>query len=159
MKKRSYNLVILAIYCICVAACGDGTYQSNTYFENRSGHKITVEPYGNKLLNPELVVVLSLNETKRVMGESGRGTALGSTYGDTAGDSIVVTFDDTIKISHVGKNKAASPKSYVYEHPRNILNRKNYTYMLLGSNKKFTDNEYRYIFTAEDYQDALRLNK
>lgn len=160
MNKRSYNLVFLAFSCLCTAACdGDGTYQSNTYFENKSGHKIVVEPYGNNILTTELVVNLGLNETKLVMGGKGRGTSIGHTYGDVAGDSIVVIFDDTLKVSHVSLKGIKSPKSYLYEHPRNLLNRKNYTYMLLSTSKKFTDNEYRYIFTVEDYQDALRLNK
>ncbi|WP_069659377.1 hypothetical protein [Arcticibacter eurypsychrophilus] len=49
--------------------------------------------------------------------------------------------------------------SYPYEHPRNLLNRKNYTTTKLETTGKFIESEYRYIFTLEDYQYALSLNK
>ena len=157
--NNGLNVLFFAIYLLTTASCGGGTYQANTYFENRTGHRIKVEPYWNKVLITDGVKTLVINENQLVNGEFGRGTAMGATYGDIAGDSIVVTFDDTLKVSHVGKNKAASPKSYAYTHSRNLLNRENYAYTVSESSKKARDNEYRYIFTPEDYQDALRLNK
>jgi hypothetical protein len=156
-RKPYYNLAFLTITFLFAACDGNGSYESKTYFENRSGHKITVEPAGNK--TQDGLRILAVNEIQLVYTGSGRGASNGHTYGDIAGDSVVVTFDDTLKVSHLYSTKKASSRSYAYEHPRNLLNRKNYSYMLLESSKKFTDNEYRYIFTIDDYQDALLLNK
>jgi hypothetical protein len=156
-RKICYNLAFLLIIFSFAACDGNGSYKSKTYFENRSGHKIRVEPAGNK--TQDGFRTLSVNEIQLVYSGSGKGASNGHTYGDVAGDSLVVIYDDTLKVFHLGLNKKVSPKSYAFEHPRNLLNKKNYSYILFESSKKFTDNEYRYIFTPEDYKDALRLNK
>jgi len=156
--NRYSVLAFLAISCLLIFSCGDGSYESKTYFENRTGHKITIEPYGANNSIEIYRYDLAANDVKLVVGDKGRGSAIGYTYADI-GDSIVVTFDDTLKVSHLGMNKKAIPRSYAYEHPRNLKNRNNYTYKILESSKKFTSNEYRYIFTPEDYQDAVKLNK
>ena len=65
-KKTYYNLVFLTITCLFSACDGDGSYNAKTYFENRSGHKVTIEPYGNKVLFKEGVRNLSINEVKIV---------------------------------------------------------------------------------------------
>ena len=90
--------------------------------------------------------------------DRGKGPSFGFTYGDFTGDSIVVTFDDTLKVAHLAFNKTI-PKSYPSAHPRNLTNRKNYTHEVLENTKRYVKNEYRYIFTPADYQDALELNK
>ncbi len=160
LMAKNHNLIFLAIFCLFNASCdGDGSFQATNYFENKSGHKVTVEPYFNNVLKIPRRFELAKDAIVLVEQNSGRGTAKGYIYGEVVGDSIVVIFDDTLKISHLGLNKKVSPKSYAYEHQRNLKNRNSYTHTILESSKKFADNEYRYIFTIADYQDALRLNK
>ena len=159
-KKPVGKGLSLRLLCLFTAACdGDGSHETETYFENRSGHKVRVQPYNGGGIYESKVRILAVDEIQQVWGEKGRGPSIGSVYGELANDSIVVTFDDPLKVTHLGAMKGLLINTYPYEHPRNLLNRKNYTTTKLETSGKFVESEYRYIFTPEDYQDALRLNK
>ena len=151
-------ITLLVVTCLLLLSCGDGSYEAKTYMENKSGHQVTIEPYRNKVLTETRRFVLAINEVQLVDANRGRGPSSGSTYGDLTGDSIVITFGDTLKVSHLGLNKTI-PKSYPSAHPRNLKNWKSYTHEILENRKRYVKNEYRYIFTPANYQDALELNK
>ena len=158
LMEKNLNLIFLAIFCLITASCdGDGSYQAETYFENRTGHKIAIQPFSNGVLLNEGLRILAIDEVKLVYENRGRGVG-GPSFGVMAVDSVVVTFDDTLNVLHLGLNKHIRPKSYTYDHLRNLTNNTNYN-ELISESKKFIEREYRYIFTVADYQSALELNK
>jgi hypothetical protein len=72
-------------------------------------------------------------------------------------DSVVLIFDDIIKITlnkFCSKNK---DKSIAFENLKNILNGDLYKVLQACDNKHDVTYRYAYYFTEQDYLDALKL--
>ena len=140
-------------------ACNSNTHtNSDTIFVNNSGHRILIASYsqGKLMSNSEIQIAVSQNAIYKT-GNRGLSTG-GTSYAShmLPADSIIVTYDESIKKSHHSYKNLGGTNGIKYDDPRNLLNEKNYVLNIRESTKKRQELEYRYTFSKEDYEEALK---
>jgi hypothetical protein len=106
------------------------------------------------MYNSEIQIAVSQNATYKT-GNRGLSTG-GTSYAYRFPDSIIVTFDESIKKTHHSYKNIDGTNGIKYDDPRNLLNEKNYVLNIRESTKKRQELEYRYTFSKEDYEEALK---
>jgi hypothetical protein len=131
-----------------------------SYFENKTNHKILVTPYILGIIYPQNVT--RLNPGEKVLRT--RGTVNGLTQitpiseyigNGNEKDSIMVTFDDSISITHyITPPVTFARKYYLYSSNRNLWNRNNLNINVATLSKYKWQVEALYQFVEQDYLDA-----
>ena len=154
-------LIAMMILGSMLTACSDATKTStNTIFVNNTGQHISFNKYfeGIASVSPSVNLEIDISE-RETSSFSQRGLSKGGTSYPSLnkGDSIVVTYGNSIKQVHLGIiTTSSNTKAIKFDDPRNILNEKNYLFRIKESSRRSQKLEYEYTFTVEDYQRALR---
>ncbi len=134
MKNLLYFLILM-VFTSCIEPSSTVTYYN---LMNNSNHKMKLKMYRNGKVNDTLV--LKINASKEYRFISGAGDFQSFHY--PFGDSVYVFFDDTIRITHGSNNTIVD---------RDITKQKSYT----GGRTDEYEYRYEFIFTNDDYQEAL----
>ena len=155
------KLIIVAGLAIVLWSCKgihDGGTSSSSFWINRTSHAIKISPYSMGAIRQNLVVYLEPGDSIKIADEISMGKQGLSGFGSNyliGSDSIIVRFDDIYFISHyVHEPTNKSEKYYLYENPRNILFIGSYQAHTIKETTNSMWNEYKYIFTEQDYLDA-----
>lgn len=151
------NLLILVFMSISLVSCivEEETF-SYTLFTNNSLHNITVCPYYNGVIDPELTFTLSPAETKKVSVTSHGGLGDGVCYDTSVStcDSVLVLFDDSLSIVHYKLSFTGSAaRFYPYSSLRNLYNIQSYIRNVINESRHSREVEFTYVFTENDYAD------
>ena len=136
-----FIIILISMYLSSCTKEKETTY----YYKvtNSSEHKIVLNNYsqGSIVETTNLYSTNFEEYTYSVRGESGHSEP-------PFGDSVEVIFDDSLSIIH---------QSQLYNVIRNLKNNESYTAgeETRGSKKYMFEYHYDYIFTNEDYQEAL----
>lgn len=130
---------ILSSFQSCDKGEDDKVYYEEFYFINNSNYEITIEAFNKMDDNYS-------NNTYSLSKDSTFHQKLELNFGSITGvvpysDSAVVNFGDSIKASFLPDTQSSF----------NILNKSNYTV----NKKSENHHEYRYVFTNDDYDNAL----
>ncbi len=142
MKRTAVNILTLFIVlflnsCICRYPVTSSKYVLN----NNSEHLITIYTYKSDTISN--TIILSTGDTKEYsFAEESSFNSLLLSWGD----SLLVTFDDTISIKHYRTNEQVSQRPLFF--------RESWTGGLVNEHKE----HYNYIFTESDYQEALEYH-
>jgi len=141
--KNSRIIFPLFFFLITLISCKKEKETNYSYYIiNDSNYKIYLQNYSGGEMIEDITILPSDNFLKE---SNSRG--FNDPKPPSFGDSIKVIFNDTIAITHGGTT---------YDVNRNIKNLESYT----GGSKE-TDSkhfilyEYEYIFTNDDYQEAV----
>lgn len=138
MKK---TLFLLVSFILVLNSCIKEPYETTGLYiiKNNSSQKIKINIYNNTIISDSFVLYdAEIKEYKL----SGRGGV--STPPPFSGDSVVVCYGDNIKITHLRIDNINIPKNNIY-----------YTKSWTGGQVSKYEYKYEYIFTNEDYQEAI----
>jgi len=140
---KTIIISISIFFAIMLASCGDPVTNTAFHINNKSQHKLKINFIFNE---KEITAEINSNSTwTSSYSQLGNSPASPPLY---PSDSTIVTFDDSVSITHY-------PWNWTGENvARSIMLEDNW----LGG--KVEDNYYRYeyTFTDADYQEALEAN-
>ena len=102
----------------------------------------------------EIGISASVTYKTRNRGLASNGTSYAS---HVSPDSLIVNYSNSVNRLHYQKYIINNnTKALKFDNSRSLLNEKNYAFMVLKSTKKRQELEYQYIFTTQDYKDAVQ---
>lgn len=132
---------------------------TKTIYKNTTVHKIRVVPFSGGIVdNQSIKLVSALSETL-VYEANVRGKTLSPSLGTLFQpyDSVVVYYDDTVRIAHIKFNLPYSGSHKVlFTSNRSISNENNYEKFITNEKKCSLTGYFQYTFTEQDYLDAKR---
>ncbi len=132
------NIIALIIIVILVASCQDPSYSGDYFIRNNSSHTIDIYLYNKgKLREPIILDIGGYNKEHR---SDRSGVVPPPVF---YADSLQVVFNDTVSITHF---RVANQ-----DISRNMF----YSESWSGGQLNDYDYQYDYIFTDEDYIEAL----
>ena len=146
MRNLFYILTI-----VLFVSCKEKTATDVYIFNNSTYHTIDLvlyEPLSTKEIKEYTTIALEKRSTDNSIFTRGRGnaTAIENVY-----DSVLVTWDDTVKIIHY--SQLGQPQDPSANH---ILDFSNWVYVQTTvAKKKESKRDLIYTFTEQDYLDAL----
>ncbi|MBI5857613.1 MAG: hypothetical protein HZB42_08170 [Sphingobacteriales bacterium] len=158
MKQISF-LSYISIFML-TGCTKDKSTNYYSYFENKTNHKIVVTPYLSGIIYPQNIT--RLNPGDKVLRTQGtvdgltKITPISEYVGNgNERDSILVTFDDSISITHyITLPVAVARKYYLYSSNRNLWNRNSLNINVTILSKFKWKTEALYQFVEQDYLDA-----
>ncbi len=137
MKKY---ITLFIIIVLVVTSCQDPHYTAKYFIRNNSNQKITIQKFYSEVEHIE-PIVLDVGEFKMDShGNRGGGNDIVPNF---RADSLHVVFNDTVSITHF------------YIVTGEDLNRNMFLSSSWISQLSEYHNEFDYIFTDEDYEEAL----
>ncbi len=152
------------IILISLSSCDyTGTTNFQNYLINQSGHKVSISPYWQGKVKETSITTLQIGEIKMVSEYSERGILGGggvnANYA-TEADSILVLFDDSVKVMHFFDTVSNSSSKYLLiSSDRNLANLYSYDMVIEDKSDKERLIKYTFIITEEDYLYALGVKK
>jgi hypothetical protein len=134
----------------------EGSTNTKAFIINNSNHHIKLEYYANGMVTHSIVLIKL--DSINAGGGSSRGIANHSGFNSAFGnpDSAIVIFDNFYKMTHYNYNSQSLPlKGYIHDSKRNLGNYLSFDYNFIDESKHYRREFYRYIFTEQDYLDAL----
>lgn len=153
MKQLLY-LLTLVFFSSCVK---DYKSTTATFIKNTTSHKIEIIPYTNGVVNNEYYKLIEAYQDLEVYSGNVYGKTLEPDFGTLLqpNDSIVIKFDDSVKITHLKFNSTIQTGHYIlYDSNRSISNPSNYVKTIEKETKHYLRGNFRYTFTEQDYLDA-----
>jgi len=144
--KSPAKLLLFAL--ILAGACKEDNYQWNIYLENKSNQDVHVKLTSSRDSTSKSIYIKPNEEVYIQTGsDMGKGIsyyALQTTENYLQYDTCYVIFNDTVALLYSA-----------YENSdRNILFTRNYTRSDGNGPKKYTNYDYRYRITEQDFLDA-----
>ena len=129
------------------------------YFKNSTAHNIIILPFKSGTVNQTDTIKLFPQQQIKFAGGVHRGLVsvpgFSSQHFGGPEDSIIVTFDNTYKISHYSNTPLQkATKYYLFVSLRNIGNPLSYRFESKSLSKHMRENNHYYEFTEQDYLDA-----
>jgi len=132
------------------------SFSSQSFITNTTSHIIKLLPYKGTIKDSMHVKTIQPYSNTEVDNSSGRGKSLGFCYAITLQpyDSVLVTFDDTIKIPHIKWNLVYSGHGILYSSNRSISNINNWVKTITKETRHYIEGYYTFTFVEQDYIDA-----
>ncbi|MDI9318956.1 MAG: hypothetical protein QM530_00640 [Phycisphaerales bacterium] len=154
--KIILTVIVFFFFLSCIK-----DYKSNTrsYLKNESKHSIRIYPYTMGSVDSFGIFLIKPLGNLQVFESNVHGKTLSPDYGTLLKpyDSIVILFDDSIKVIHLKFNSTITCDECIkFENNRNISNSENYVKTIVEENKKFLKGYFTYTFTEQDYLNAKK---
>jgi hypothetical protein len=151
---------LICILSLFLISCSkEKTGNTKTIFKNSTDHRIKIIPYiGNLVDNANIKTLLQQSETV-VYEANVRGKTIDPSFGLLLQpyDSVVVSYDDTVKIPHIKFNLVyTGTHRILFSSSRSISNEANYTKTITDETKNSLTGYYLYEFKEQDYLDAKK---
>lgn len=131
---------------------------TKTFIKNTTSHTIKLIPYNGASLDNANIKIVSPNSTLEVYNANVRGKTIDPCFGTLLlqpYDSVLVTYDDTVKIPHIKFNLPYSgTHKILFQSNRSISNHNNYLKEITDENKYSLTGQFIYTFVEQDYLDA-----
>ncbi|MEO7266306.1 MAG: hypothetical protein ABIW38_15425 [Ferruginibacter sp.] len=130
---------------------------TKSYLINSTNHNIKILPYIGASLDNSASKTIPPNSTIEVYAADVRGKTIDPSFGTVLQpyDSVVVSYDDVVKIPHIKFNLAYSGMHRVlFSSNRSISNQNNYLKTITSETKNSIEGNFKYTFTEQDYLDA-----
>lgn len=155
------KILICSLISVLLFSCGTrvetATYYK-AYIKNTSSHSILISPFSMGNIRQDLVIVLGPDSSKRIANGYDDGivpVGFGFSAELSVADSIWITFDNSFRMVHYTFTPAQlSPRYYLYDSTRNLLNIKSWEGEIIGEGKYYRKIDYSYLITEQDYLDA-----
>lgn len=153
-------IIKLFAMLVLLPSCGEEHTNFKASLENASTVPIVIMPYKDgKVLSSDTIKLLS-GESFQIAHGSHRGKIktpffITNVLAIGENDSIVVCFDNQFYVSHyVLSPDSLFNKFYLFESDRNIINTKNYNFIIEKERRLSVYTNHIYTFTEEDYNFA-----
>ena len=152
MKRIVIILILILLSTACIIEDGGFT---ESFLINQSNHSIKVVPYLNGTVQVDAIELVNPYEKLSVFHLHQRGKITKPSYADIliAYDSVKLIYDDQYAVKHL-KTVAQAPHEISFVNNRNLVNVKNYEFVLDKETKHTIANHYNFTFTEQDYLDA-----
>lgn len=130
---------------------------TKSYIKNTTSHTIKLLPYNGASLDNSNIKIVAPNSTLEVYAANVRGKTIEPSFGTLLQpyDSVLVTYDDTIKIPHIKFNLTYNgPHKVLFNSNRSISNSNNWTKSITNETKYSLEGNFLYTFVEQDYLDA-----
>ncbi len=152
MKPLIKILSIALLSSACIIEDG-GTTRS--FLINQTNYQIKVVPLLNGIEQADAIKVINPKETLLVFQTHQRGKIKKPSYPDIlkSYDCVKIIFDYQYTVVHL-KTIAQNPHEISFESNNNILNIKNYEFIIDNETKHTILNHYNFTFTEQDFLEA-----
>lgn len=147
---------ILSIAMLAFSSCViEDAGSTRSFLINKSAHVIKVVPYLNGSEQVDAIKLVNPEEKLLVFQMHQRGKIIKPSYADILKpyDYVKVIYDNQFTVVHL-KTVAQNPKELSFENNRNIMNIKNYEFIIDKETKHTILNHYNFTFTEQDYLNA-----
>lgn len=130
---------------------------TKTFIINTTNHRIRILPFNGSNLDNIRIKLIEPLATVEVYSASVKGKTIDPCYGTLLQpfDSVVVTYDDTIRIPYIKFNLVYSGTHRIlFSSNRSISNAANYIKAITRETKTSLEGNFTYTFTEQDYLDA-----
>ena len=152
--KKLISFCLLGIFISCKK---EEVGHTSSFIKNTTSHKIMLLPFNGAILDNASIKVINPNTTLEVYNKSVRGKTIEPSFGTLLQpyDSVVVSYDDTIKIPHIKFNTVYSGNHKVlFTTSRSISNQNNWTKLITKETRYSLEGNFTYTFIEQDYLDA-----
>ncbi|MEO6612756.1 MAG: hypothetical protein ABIT05_11745 [Chitinophagaceae bacterium] len=152
MKYSLLFLLVVSIGCV-----KEKVGHTSSFIKNSTSHKIILLPYNGTTLDNSTIKVINPNSTVEVYNDNVRGKTIEPGFGTLLQpyDSVVVSYDDTIKIPHIKFNILYNGSHKVlFTSNRSISNQNNWVKTITNETKYSLEGNFMYTFVEQDYLDA-----
>jgi hypothetical protein len=154
MKILNITLLLALTFVGCIK---EDVGNTKTYIKNNTQHKIILLPYSGSSIDNHMRREIDPLKTTEIFHQVVRGKSLEPCFGTLLQpyDSVLVTYDDTVKIAHIKFNITTNNKHCIlFSSNRSISNQNNYVLITEDETKHSIKGHYTYTFTEQDYLDA-----
>jgi hypothetical protein len=150
--------LIFISFCLFLLSCQkEKVGNTNSVIRNSTNFVIKLLPYKNGILDNSNLKELPPNTDLVVYTANVRGKTLEPCFGTLLQpyDSILVTFNDSIKIPHIKFNLPYSgTHKILFNSNRSISNQNNWTQNIESEDKYSIRGRFTFTFVYQDYLDA-----
>jgi hypothetical protein len=143
---------------LILAGCSKEQFgHTKTFYVNSTNHSIKLLPYNGGLLLAGDVKTIPPLSTTEAYSASVRGKTIDPCFGTLLQpyDSVLVTYDDAVKIPHIKFNLSYTGTHRVlFTSNRSISNPGNYIREITNETKFSIEGRFTYTFTEQDYLEA-----
>ena len=148
----------LIILFFCAISCTkEKLGHTETFIENKTSHLIRLLPYYGAILDLNYSKTIPPLSKIQAYTANVRGKTIDPCFGTLLQpyDSVLVTYDDTVKISHIKFNSSYNGTHVVnFRNNRSISNASSYTKEITNETNYSLEGKFTYIFTEQDYLNA-----
>lgn len=130
---------------------------TKTFINNTTNHTIKLLPFYQGVIARDLTRIIPPLTNIEVYSDIVRGKTIDPSFGTLLNpyDSVLVVYDDTVKIPHIKFNLVYSGTHRVlHSSNRSIANEANYNKQITSETKFKLHGFYTFTFTEQDYLDA-----
>jgi len=154
LKKLFFLIIPLSIFGCMI---DEAPAWVDSHIKNSTSHSIKLLPYRCGMVDNERIVVIKPDVDTVVDRMSQPGKSFQPTYINNLSffDSILVTFDDSIKIPHIRCDSTYTGSHKVpFSSKRSLMNINNWTKTYTSETKYALNGYYMFTFVEQDYLDA-----
>lgn len=152
------TLLSIYVFLVFLISCTkEKTGHTKTVYKNSTGHKIKITPFIGSTIDISNVKVLSPQSETTVYEINVKGKTIDPSFGLLLQpyDSVVISYDDTIKIPHIKFNLSYTGSHRIlFSSSRSISNEANYKKEITNETKYSLTGYFLYEFLEQDYLDA-----
>jgi hypothetical protein len=130
---------------------------TTSFINNKTAHTIKLLPYNGATLDNANIKIVNPNSTLQVYDFTVRGKTIEPCFGTLLQpyDSVLVTYDDVVKIPHIKFNLPYTGNHKIlFNTNRSISNANNWTKLITNETKYSLEGNFTYVFSEQDYLDA-----
>ncbi len=146
------------VFCVLFFGCSkEKIGHTETFINNTTAHTIKIMPFNGSTLDLNNLKVIPASTTIEIYSANVRGKTIDPCFGVLLQpyDSILIVYDDSIKIPHIKFNQTYSGNHKIlFESNRSISNIKNYQKEITDESKNTIRGKFTYTFVEQDYLDA-----
>lgn len=154
------TIKLICIFSIFLFSCSkEKTGNTKTVFKNSTNHRIKIMPYIGSLVDNANIKTLPQQSETVVYEANVRGKTIDPSFGLLLQpyDSVVVSYDDTVKIPHIKFNLVyTGTHRILFSSSRSISNEANYIKTITEETKNSLTGYHLYEFKEQDYLDAKK---
>lgn len=151
------NYLLLLLLIVFMGCIKEKVGHTKSFIKNSTSYKIILLPYNGAAIDNSNIKVINPNSSVEVYNANVRGKTIEPSFGTLLQpyDSVVVSYDDTIKIPHIKFNLVyIGSHKVLFNSNRSISNQSNWTKAITNETKYSLQGEYTYTFVQQDYLDA-----
>lgn len=151
------NIFIFSFILLLNGCIKENVGHTTSFINNTTAHTIKLLPYYGATLDNANIKIINPNSTLQVYASNVRGKTIEPCFGTLLApyDSVLVTFDDIVKIPHIKFNLTYTGNHKVlFNTNRSISNANNWARLITNETKNSLEGNFTYVFSEQDYLDA-----
>ena len=151
------QILFFSLFLCFIGCIKDKVGHTKSLIKNTTMHTIKLLPYKGATLDNANIKIVPANSTVEVYDANVRGKTIEPSFGTLLQpyDSVLVTYDDIVKIPHIKFNLSyAGSHRILFTSSRSISNQNNWTKAITNETKNSIQGDFTYTFVEQDYLDA-----